>query len=111
MQRPVGLLSIEWGELTSNYQVAHQAAERRQANGQPCMGVLLTPAEFIAVAKSNTQPVLVLTPNALVESLWSAAGRIDPLWNGADYSVWEIPPARSSRTEKPPTHVVPPFQP
>ena len=111
LQRPVGLLSIEWGELTSNYQVAHQAAERRAANGQPGMGVLLTPPEFITMAKSNTHPVLVLTPNALVESLWSAAGRIDPLWNGADYSVWEIPPAGSSRPEAPPTRVVPPFQP
>jgi hypothetical protein len=111
LQRPVGLLSIEWGELTSNYQVAHQAAERRAANGQPGMGVLLTPAEFIAVAKSNAHPVLVLTPNALVESLWSAAGRIDPLWNGANYSVWEIPPAGASRPESTPTHVVAPFQP
>ena len=35
LRRPVGLLSVEWGEMTSNYQVAHQAEARRAAGGQP----------------------------------------------------------------------------
>ena len=35
LRRPVGLLSVEWGEMTSNYQVAHQAEARRAAGSQP----------------------------------------------------------------------------
>jgi hypothetical protein len=52
-----------------------------------------------------------MTPNPLVEDLWGNAGRIDPLWNEADFSVWEIPPANAARPESAPTHVVTPFQP
>jgi 4-amino-4-deoxy-L-arabinose transferase-like glycosyltransferase len=111
LQRPVGLLSIEWGEMTSNYQVAHQAAARRGVGGQPGKGVLVTLPEFRALAKSNVQPILVLTPNALVEDLWGNVGRVDPLWNESDFSVWEIPPANAARPESRPAHVVAPFRP
>jgi 4-amino-4-deoxy-L-arabinose transferase-like glycosyltransferase len=131
LRHPVGLLSIEWGEMTSNYQVAFQAEARRTAGGgaltgaenvgarhpvaqslraaghgvpvqgsgpqggPPGRGVLVTLPEFRALAKSSAQPILVLTPNPLVEDLWRNAGRIDPLWNGWDFSIWEIPPANA----------------
>ncbi len=111
LRRPVGLLSVEWGEMTSNYQVAHQAEARRAGGGQPGGGVLLTVPEFRALAKSNTQPILVITPNRLVENAWQNAGRLEPLWNESDFSVWEIPPATAARTESAPAKVVPPFQP
>ena len=111
LRRQVGLLSIHWGEMTSNYQVAYQAAARRVAGSQAGQGVLVTLPEFRALAKSNVQPILVLTPNALVEDLWGNVGRIDPLWNEAEFSVWEIPPANGARLEKRPTHVVAPFRP
>jgi hypothetical protein len=111
LRRPVGLLSIEWGEMTSNYQVMHQAEARRTVGGQPGKGVLVTPSEFIALTKSNVQPILVMTPNALVEDLWLNVGRMDPLWNESDFSVWEVPAAKAGRTESEPAHVVMPFQP
>jgi 4-amino-4-deoxy-L-arabinose transferase-like glycosyltransferase len=111
LRRPVGLLSVEWGEMTSNYQVAHQAEGRRAAGGQPGKGVLVTLPEFRALTKSTLQPILVVTPNALVEDLWGNVGHIDPLWDEADFSIWEIPPARAARPESAPTHVVTPFQP
>ena len=111
LRRPVGLLSTEWGEMTSNYQVAYQADARRGGISNPGKGVLITPSEFSALKKSNTQPILVMTPNNLVESLWVGAGRIAPLWTEADYSIWEIPPAKSARPEIPPPHVAAPFQP
>jgi 4-amino-4-deoxy-L-arabinose transferase-like glycosyltransferase len=111
LRRQVGLLSIHWGEMTSNYQVAYQAAARRIAGRQAGQGVLVTLPEFRAFAKSNVQPILVLTPNVLVEDLWGNVGRIDPLWNEGDFSVWEIPPANGARLEKRPTHVVAPFRP
>jgi hypothetical protein len=111
LRRPVGLLSVEWGEMTSNYQVARQAAARRVAGGDPGKGILLTLPEFLALKKSNPQPILVMTPNALVENLWVTVGRIDPLWNESDFSVWEIPPASAVRPERVPARVVAPFQP
>lgn len=111
LRRPVGLLSVEWGEMTSNYQVAHQAEARRASAGRPGKGVLLTLPEFCALTQSNTQPILVMTPDALVEDLWKNAGRIDPLWNESDFSVWEVPPANVARPESRPTHVIAPFQP
>jgi hypothetical protein len=111
LRRPVGLVSVEWGEMTSNYQVAHQAEARRVAGGQPGKGVLVTPQEFRALAKSNSQPILVMTPNTLVENLWTTVGRIDPLWNESNFSIWEIPPANPARPESAPTHVIAPFQP
>jgi len=111
LRRPVGLLSIEWGEMTSNYQVAYQAQARRAGGGQPGKGVLVTLPEFRTLTKSNVQPILVMTPNALVKDLWGNVGRIDPLWNGSDFSVWEIPPANAGRPDSRPTHVVTPFRP
>jgi len=111
LRHPVGLLSIEWGELTSNYQVAHQAVARRTEGGQPGKGLLITPAEFTEITKSNTQPILVMTPNTLVQSLWGAVGRVEPLWNESDFSVWEISPASASGPKNVPTHVVVPFEP
>jgi 4-amino-4-deoxy-L-arabinose transferase-like glycosyltransferase len=111
LRRPVGLLSIEWGEMTSNYQVTRQAEGRRKAGAQPGKGVLVTVPEFRALARSNVGPILVVTPNHLVEDLWEKAGRIDPLWNELDFSVWEIPPVSGARPESVPTHVVTPFQP
>jgi len=111
LRRPVGLLSVEWGEMTSNYQVAYQAEARRAAGSQAGKGVLVTLPEFLALTKSNAQPILVMTPNPLVQDLWRNVGRIDPLWNGMDFSVWEIPPAHATQPESKPTHVITPFQP
>jgi 4-amino-4-deoxy-L-arabinose transferase-like glycosyltransferase len=111
LRRPVGLLSIEWGEMTSNYVVAHQAAARRAAGGNPGKGVLVTLPEFRALAKSNVQPILVITPNPLVEDLWGNVGRIDPLWNESNFSVWEIPPANAAQPDRQREHLVAPFRP
>jgi hypothetical protein len=91
--------------------VAQQAAARRAKRGHPGEGLLLTRPEFVEMAKSNAQPVLVMAPNPLVESLWIDAKHVDPLWNESDFSVWEIPPATVSPIGSAPTHVVPPFQP
>jgi len=111
LRRPVGLLSIEWGEMTSNYVVAHQAAARRAAGGNPGKGVLMTLPEFKALTKSNLQPILVITPNPLVEDLWGNVGRLDPLWNESDFSVWEIPPANAAQPDRTREHLVAPFRP
>jgi hypothetical protein len=52
-----------------------------------------------------------MTPNTLVENLWGCVGRIDPLWNEWDFSIWEIPPAKAPPAESQPARVIAPFQP
>ena len=111
LRRPVGLVSAQWGEMSSNYQVAHQARERLRGTGDPGKGLLIDGAEFHRLANSNTQPLLVMVSNPLVGNLSENAGRIEPLWNEWDYSVWEIPPAVSIPKESRPAHVVGPFLP
>ena len=63
LRRPVGLLSVEWGEMTSNYQVARQEEARRVAGGNPGKGFWSRSRNFVALTKSNPQPILVMTPN------------------------------------------------
>ena len=111
LQRPVGLLSVEWGEMTSNYQVAHQAEARRAGGGHPGGGILVSLPEFRALTKSNTQPVLVLTPNTLVGNLAGNVERLEPLWNEWDSSIWEIPPVKAAPPETRPGHAVTSSQP
>jgi 4-amino-4-deoxy-L-arabinose transferase-like glycosyltransferase len=111
MQRPVGLLSVEWGEMTSNYQVAKQAEARRSGILEPGGGLLVSLPEFRALATSTMQPLLVLTPNTLVENLAQNVGQIEPLWNEWDFSIWEIPPAKTAPQESRPGPVTTPLQP
>ena len=82
-----------------------------RTGGHPGKGLLVTLPEFRALKKSNLQPILVMVQNPLVENLWGNVGRIDPLWNESDFSVWEIPPANAARSESAPAHMVTPFQP
>jgi 4-amino-4-deoxy-L-arabinose transferase-like glycosyltransferase len=111
LRRPVGLLSIEWGEMTSNYVVAEQAQARRTQGERAGRNVLVTLPEFCALAKSNAQPILVLTPNSLVPDVWKNVGRGDPLWSEADYTVWEIPPATATPPDRRPNRFITPFVP
>ena len=111
LRRPVGLVSVGWGEMNSNYQVAYQEKARSAGTENPGKGILVTAKEFRALAQSNQQPVLVLLPNNAVEGLWETVGRVEPLWSVADYSVWEIPPAAARPPDNTPAQVVSPFHP
>jgi hypothetical protein len=97
--------------MTSNYVVSWQAAERCGPGANPGKGILVTLPEFLALRKSSTKPLLVMTPNTLVENLWVTVGGVDPLWNESDFSVWKIPPAGGMKSESAPGRVDPPFQP
>ena len=111
LRRPVGLVSAHWGEMTSNYQVGQQAEARRAGAANPGEGLLLAPAEFRALANSTGQPLLVMVLNSQVGKLSENVGRIEPLWNEWDFSIWEVPPAKATLQESGPSHVVSPFQP
>jgi hypothetical protein len=111
LRRPVGLLSAEWGEMTSNYQVSFQAEARRTSGSRAGRGMLVTLPEFQALVKAPAQPLLVMTPNTQVESLWRSAQRIDPLWSEWDFSIWEILPTPAPPAENQPARIVTPFRP
>jgi hypothetical protein len=111
LRRPVGLVSTHWGEMTSNYQVVQQAEARLAGAGHPGEGLLLAPVEFRVLSNSNAQPLLVIVLNSQVGKLSEDAGRIEPLWNEWDFSIWEIPPAKAAPQESAPLRVVSPFVP
>ena len=111
LRRPVRLLSAGWGEMTSNYQIAHQATARRELGSAAGQGVLLSLPEFLAATRSNPQPILVMVPDPLVADLWHNVGRLEPEWSQSNFSVWEIPPAPAAPAEHPPEQIVPLFQP
>jgi hypothetical protein len=111
LRRRVGLVSKEWGEMTSNYQVVHQAAARRAGAGNPGEGLLVELREFCQLANSTSPATLVLLRNDQIGLLSSCARNLEPLWTEEDDSVWEIPPARARPSESRPSRVVAPFQP
>ncbi len=91
LQRPVGLVSVEWGEMTSNYQVAHQAAARRSGAGNPGQGLLIDIAEFQRLTKSPPEPVLVMVDNSLIRDLSQSVGQLEPMWDEWNMSIWNVP--------------------
>jgi hypothetical protein len=111
LRYPVGLVSAHWGEMTSNYQIQRQAEARRAGVSHPGEGLLLTPAEFRALASSTPQPLLVMVLNSQIGKLSEDVERIEPLWNEWDFSIWEVSPAKAVVSESGPTHIVSPFVP
>jgi hypothetical protein len=108
LRRPVGLVTTDGNELTSNYlawrvrQIRH--ASSYQAAPEPLLPTfqdldplpigqrrLLNILEFIQLTRSTPQPRLVLVRNSHVNLLANDVDRVDPLWAGSGFSVWKIP--------------------
>jgi len=115
--RPVGLVSTDGDEMTSNYVVWRlRQARRREAQGTetapsvagPCTQpgleragpqgrLLLDVPELRALAQSSPQPWLVMVRNTHVGNLAKTLERIEPLWNEWEYSIWKIPAGSTER--------------
>ena len=133
LRRPVGLVTFDSSELTSNYLVA-QVREMKRRN--PSLGggraknsaearltfseldpvplddrLLLDITELVALTRSSSRPRLVLLRNTHVGELSQAAGDIEPLWNEWDYSVWKLPQANPASEEQKTGRIVSPFRP
>jgi hypothetical protein len=105
LRRPVGLVTGDGDELTSNYVVARWPHWRASggaygsstAGGAGRDGLQSAPlvelSEFQSTAKQASKGLLVLVRNNEVPELSHAVGTIDPLWNAWDYSIWEVPPS------------------
>ena len=131
LQRPVGLVSRQWNEMTSNYVASRLREAQKQAprvagtavaalapwipqDLKPtgdADGLLLTLPGLMALSQSSPQPCLVMVPNTLVGSLANAVGRIEPLWNEWEYSIWKVPVGSTAAREAKPSRVVTPFVP
>lgn len=93
--RPVGLVTSDGDELTSNYIVARWPTLRASAvsggpapNGQP-PPLFLTGSEFAALGRASPSPFLVIVQNSEVPELAKQEETFQPLWEAWPYSVWE----------------------
>jgi 4-amino-4-deoxy-L-arabinose transferase-like glycosyltransferase len=128
LRRTVGLVTFDGDELTSNY-VASRVKELRRReqlrapsaartrtfadfdSAPPGDRRLLDVLEFEALVRSSPQPRLVMVRNTHVGLLAYDLARIEPLWNGWDFSIWKIPGGSSAADEGKPSRVVSPFVP
>jgi 4-amino-4-deoxy-L-arabinose transferase-like glycosyltransferase len=108
LRRPVGLVTTGGNELTSNYlawrvrairqtssaAAAPQALPRTFKDLDPLpvdQRRLLDILELITLTRSSPQPRLILVRNTHVSMLAHDVDRVEPLWTGWGFSVWEIP--------------------
>jgi len=104
LQRPIGLVTEDGDELTSNYIVSLLAARAHSLPSLPPTMViqhsagpggsapLLVDAQGLRnLAETSSRPLLVMVRNNEVGNLAETVGRLEPLWSGWQYSVWKIP--------------------
>ena len=97
LQRPVGLVTADASELTSNYISAHLVELRRQrANpallGAPPPSELLWDANDLRErARYSPRPMLVMVRNRDARKLSQTVPEMEPLWNDWEFSIWKIP--------------------
>ncbi len=112
LRRPVGLISANADELTSNYIVSRWRKVNGQGQGgSPPSNVFTAGTGGTPLVMSEKQwlserwstPVFVLIRDNRVPQLAAAVRRMDPLWTGWKYSVWEIP-ADSDEQSPPAPH-------
>ena len=104
LQRPIGLVTEDGDELTSNYIVSLLASRARSLPPlPPAMLIqrgaspggsepLLIDAQGLRnLAETSSRPFLVMVRNNEVGNLAETVGRLEPLWSGWQYSVWKVP--------------------
>jgi 4-amino-4-deoxy-L-arabinose transferase-like glycosyltransferase len=107
LRRPVGLVTTRGNELTCNYLASRVRKIRGSSPGAgpkvfPRTFQALDPLpldqrrlldilEFIDLVHSSPPPRLILVRNTHVSMLAHEVDRLEPLWTGWGFSVWEIP--------------------
>lgn len=97
LQRPVGLVTADASELTSNYISAHLVELRRQSTnsalpGAPPPSELLWDANDLRErARYSPRPMLVMVRNRDARKLSQTVPEMEPLWNDWEFSIWKIP--------------------
>lgn len=104
LARPVGLVTTDGDELTSNYigarwpSIGNRAVSGRPAGDGSASPLFITGSEFTALGRSPSTPLLVLVRNNEVADISKLEGLLEPLWDAWEYSVWRI----SARGSAPP---------
>ncbi len=95
LRRPVGLVTTEASEFTSNYIAAHWPAIRARAVAegatpdQSAASLFLDGKDFAALGRASPTPFLVIVQNEEVPDVAKQESRFLPLWQAWAYSVWE----------------------
>jgi 4-amino-4-deoxy-L-arabinose transferase-like glycosyltransferase len=89
---PVGLVTTDASELTSNY-ISRRLPELRRGMGPagPPEPLLTDSTELRNRARYSVQATLVMARNRDVRKLSQVVPQMEPLWNDWEYSVWKIP--------------------
>jgi len=99
--RPVGLVTTDASELTSNYISKNLPRLRDQAQPAGRQGgaerVLINVTEFRELNLAGQKPLLVMVRNRDAWKLGQTVPEMEPLWNDWEYSVWRIPSANMLR--------------
>ncbi len=131
LRRPVGLITEDGGQLTSNYISSRWQELRKEGTGRSpaptsleiarALGsagaehqelpLIMDGAEMKARTRSLSQPWLILVRNNMVGSLAQVAPNIEPLWTGGAYSIWQIPAGKALPSEAAPSRIISPFRP
>jgi 4-amino-4-deoxy-L-arabinose transferase-like glycosyltransferase len=107
LRRPVGLVTSEGGEFTSNYIAAHWPAIRAKAAAtsstsfRPASGLFLDANDFAALGRASPEPFLVIVQNDEVPDVDTLASPLLPLWQAWAYSVWKATGSRALRAPNP----------
>jgi 4-amino-4-deoxy-L-arabinose transferase-like glycosyltransferase len=96
LRRPVGLVTQDGSELTSNYVSRHlPELHGRVASVSPGPEepdpLLIDATDLRARALHAPRPMLVMVRNRDVTKLSRTVPRLEPLWNDWEYSIWRIP--------------------
>ncbi len=116
LKRPVGLVTADASEMTSNYISSRlpelrrttllmnpwtslREAERGADSGPPLPGyrLLIDPTDLRARARYSPQPFLVMVRNRDASKLAQTVERVEPLWSEWEFSVWKIPAGNPER--------------
>ena len=97
LRRPVGLVTADASELTSNYisrrlpELRRQAARARSTGSADPDPLLIDSTDLRSRARYSPRGMLVLVRNRDVQKLSQAVPHMEPLWTEWEYSVWKIP--------------------
>ena len=96
LRRPVGLVTADADELTSNYIISRwpelkESASRSVRPSNPGSPPLfLSGAGFTNLARFSQTPLLVLVRNNEADDITNVQAAVEPLWQAWQYSVWRI---------------------
>ncbi len=101
LRRPVGLVTADAGEMTSNYVVSQFSVLRRVTRGSLAIAdpsatdgwrdepLLIRARRLQALGRAAPGPFMVLVRNNEANQALAVAGPMVPLWQGWRFSVWE----------------------